>query len=61
MTGTSTPVIEGRYFAYIDPRADPSRDDRQHIAYDAAGQIVTGERPAGDEPDRASAATELVA
>ena len=48
VTGTSTPVVEGRYFAYIDPRGDPLKDDRQHVAYDAAGKIVTGERAAGD-------------
>jgi hypothetical protein len=48
VTGASTPVIEGRYFAYVEPRADPQTDDRQLVAYDAAGKIVTGERPAGD-------------
>jgi hypothetical protein len=48
VTGTSTPVIDGRYFVYIDPRGDRAKDDRQHIAYDAAGKIVTGERPDGD-------------
>jgi hypothetical protein len=49
VTGATTPVIEGRWFAYVDPRADRQRDDRQLVAYDAAGKIVTGERPAGDE------------
>jgi hypothetical protein len=48
VTGASTPVIDGRFFAYVDPRADKQRDDRQLVAYDAAGKIVTGERPAGD-------------
>jgi hypothetical protein len=33
---------------YVDPRADPQRDDRQLVAYDASGRIVTGQRPAGD-------------
>jgi hypothetical protein len=48
VTGASTPVIDGRFFAYVDPRADPQRDDRRLIAYDAAGKIVTGEPPATD-------------
>jgi hypothetical protein len=47
VTGVSTPVIDGRYFAYIDPRGDRLKDDRRHVAYDAAGKIVTGERPGG--------------
>ena len=48
VTGTSVPVIDGRWFAFVDPRADPQKVDRQLVAYDASGQIVTGERPAGD-------------
>jgi hypothetical protein len=48
VTGASTPIIDGRWFAFVDPRADPQRVDRQLVAYDAAGQIVTGERPEGD-------------
>jgi hypothetical protein len=48
VTGTSVPVVDGRWFAFVDPRADPQRLDRQLVAYDAAGRIVTGERPAGD-------------
>lgn len=50
VTGASTPVIDGRWFAYVDPRSlsELGRDDRQLVAYDAAGKIVTGERPAGD-------------
>jgi hypothetical protein len=37
-------------FAHLDAvaRADPQKDDRQLVAYDAAGQIVTGERAEGD-------------
>jgi hypothetical protein len=49
VTGTSVPVIDGRWFAFVDPRADPQRLDRQLVAYDASGRIVTGERPAGDQ------------
>ena len=49
VTGASTPVIEGRWFAYVDPRADRQEVSRQLVAYDAAGKIVTGERPEGDE------------
>jgi hypothetical protein len=49
VTGTSVPIVDGRWFAFVDPRADPQRVDRQLVAYDASGQIVTGERPAGDE------------
>ena len=48
VTGTSAPVIDGRWFAYVDPRADPQDDSRQLVAYDASGRIVTGERPEGD-------------
>ena len=48
VTGTSTPVVDGRYFAFVDPRADRLQDDYQLVAYDAAGKIVTGERPPGD-------------
>ncbi len=48
VTGASTAVVDGRWFVYVDPRADPQRDDRQLVAYDSAGHIVTGERPAGD-------------
>jgi hypothetical protein len=51
VTGTTARVHEGRFFAYLDPRADPQRDDHQLVAYDAAGRIVTGEPVAGqDEP-----------
>ncbi len=53
LTGTTVPVIDGRFFLYVDPRADPQRDDRQLVAYDAAGQIVTGERPEGDPNETA--------
>jgi hypothetical protein len=53
VTGTTTAVIDGRFFLYVDPRADPQRDDRQLVAYDAAGQIVTGERAAGDPNETA--------
>lgn len=49
VTGTAVPIVDGRWFAFVDPRADPQRVDRQLVAYDASGQIVTGERPAGDE------------
>ena len=48
VSGATAPVVDGRFFAYVDPRADPQSDDRQLVAYDAAGKIVTGERPAGD-------------
>ena len=48
VTGTSTAVIDGRFFAYVDPRADPQRDDHTLVAYDAAGKVVTGELPEGD-------------
>jgi hypothetical protein len=48
VTGTSVPVVDGRWFAFVDPRADPQKVDRQLVAYDASGQIVTGERPEGD-------------
>ena len=48
VTGTSVPVVDGRWFAFVDPRADPEQVDRQLVAYDAAGRIVTGERPEGD-------------
>jgi hypothetical protein len=53
VTGTTTAVIDGRFFLYVDPRADPQRDDRQLVAHDAAGQIVTGERPEGDPNETA--------
>jgi hypothetical protein len=53
VTGTSTPVVDGRFFAYVDPRADPQTDGRQLVAYDASGRIVTGERPAGDPNETA--------
>ncbi|HET6171739.1 MAG TPA: hypothetical protein VFD90_03990 [Gaiellales bacterium] len=49
VTGTSTPVIEGRWFMYVDPRADKQTDSKQLVAYDAQGRIVTGERPEGDQ------------
>lgn len=48
VTGATVPVVDGRWFAFVDPRADPQQVDRQLVAYDASGQIVTGERPAGD-------------
>jgi hypothetical protein len=48
VTGASVPIIDGRWFAFVDPRADPQRVDRQLVAYDASGRIVTGERPEGD-------------
>jgi hypothetical protein len=48
VTGTSVPIVDGRWFAFVDPRADPQQDDRQLVAYDASGRIVTGERPEGD-------------
>ena len=42
VTGTSVPIIDGRWFAFVDPRADPQRVDRQLVAYDASGRIVDG-------------------
>jgi hypothetical protein len=53
VTNTTTAVIDGRFFVYVDPRADPQKDDRQLVAYDAAGRIVTGERPEGDPHETA--------
>jgi hypothetical protein len=51
VTGTTAQVVEGRFFAYLDPRGDPQRDDHQLVAYDAAGRIVTGEPAEGqDQP-----------
>ena len=47
VTGASTVVVDGRWFVYVDPRADPQRDDRQLVAYDSAGHIVTGRAPSG--------------
>jgi hypothetical protein len=46
VTGTSAPVIDGRFFTYVDPRADPQNDGRRLIAYDAAGNVVTAETAA---------------
>ncbi|HEY3615047.1 MAG TPA: hypothetical protein VGK92_15145 [Gaiellales bacterium] len=43
VTGTTTAVVDGRYFAYLDPRADRQRDDHTLVAYDAAGAIVASE------------------
>jgi hypothetical protein len=48
VTGTTTPIVDGRWFMYVDPRADPQQDGWQLVAYDASGRIVTGERPEGD-------------
>jgi hypothetical protein len=48
VTGTNVPVVDGRYFAFVDPRADPQRVDHTLVAYDAAGNIVTAEPPEGD-------------
>ena len=48
VTGTKVPVVDGRYFAFVDPRADPQRDNYTLVAYDAAGNIVTAEPPEGD-------------
>ena len=51
VTGTTVPVHQGRFFAYLDPRGDPQRDDHQLVAYDASGRIVTGEPgPGQDQP-----------
>jgi hypothetical protein len=43
VTGTTTAVVDGRYFAYVDPRADEQRDDHTLTAYDADGAIVASE------------------
>jgi hypothetical protein len=43
VTGTSATVTDGRFFTYVDPRADEQRDDRRLVAYDAAGNVVTAE------------------
>ena len=43
VTGASAPVSEGRFFAYVDPRADRRRDGHTLVAYDAAGKVVTAE------------------
>jgi hypothetical protein len=47
VTGTRASVVDGRYFAYVDPRADPRRDDHTLVAYDAGGNIVTAELAEG--------------
>jgi len=43
VTGATATVVDGRYFAYVDPRADRQRDDHTLVAYDADGAIVASE------------------
>jgi hypothetical protein len=50
VTGASAPVVDGRFFVYVDPRADPQNDDRQLVAYDAAGAVVTAEPASATTP-----------
>jgi hypothetical protein len=49
VTGTAVPVVDGRWFAYLDPRGSKTQDDHQLVAYDARGAIVTGEPGPGQE------------
>jgi hypothetical protein len=48
VTGTSTAVVDGRFFTYVDPRADRQKDDHTLVAYDAAGKVVAAELSEGD-------------
>jgi hypothetical protein len=50
VSGASAPVIDGRFFTYVDPRADKQNDDRRLIAYDAAGNVVTAEPASAPTP-----------
>jgi hypothetical protein len=50
VSGTSAPVVDGRFFTYVDPRADPQKDDRRLVAYDAAGKVVTAEPASAPTP-----------
>lgn len=50
MSGASAPVVAGRFFTYVDPRADPQNDDSRLVAYDAAGKVVTAEPASAPTP-----------
>jgi len=50
VSGASTPVVDGRFFTYVDPRADPQNDDSRLVAYDAAGKVVTAEPASAPTP-----------
>ena len=50
VSGASAPVVDGRFFSYVDPRADPQNDDRRLVAYDASGKVVTAEPASAPTP-----------